>query len=453
MNQHQHNKHTGCIHMDPNTKTDVHVCSDEERTQDYHEFIDKLADEVEEKVIKIRHDIHQNPELSNREFRTAKIIADHLTSLGFDEVKTGVGVTGVVGVLRGGKPGDKCVALRADFDALPIEEKTDLPFKSTKIDNDYPGGPFPVSHVCGHDTHAAMLMGAAEVLSKMKEQIPGCVKFLFQPAEEGPPVGEEGGAEMMIKEGALKDPKPDVAFAIHSAPYPLNTLYYCKGNTLAASELFKITIKGMGVHGSTPWMGKDPLTVAAEIIMALGQIYRQVPATEAITISIGKVDDTGRFNVIGDNIVLWGTVRCINQNIMSDVNERLVRISENVAQAHGLEAEVTFDQKVPAVFNPDDWLKRFLPSMERIFGAENMRSGPPMMAYDDHSFFQLACGGVYLFLGAQDTKWTDKGLESIDPNKPIPFNHNPHFYVKDEALKTGVKMHASVAMDFLNGLI
>lgn len=446
--------HTGCVHMDPKTPTSAHVHSGKEyKTQDYHDTIEKLCAKVEQKVIDIRHDIHQNPELPNREFRTAKVIAEHLKSLGFDEVKTEVGVTGVVGVLKGGLPGDKCVALRADFDALPVEELADVPFKSTFVDKEYPGGPFPVSHACGHDTHAAMLMGAAEVLAEMKDQIPGTVKFLFQPAEEGPPVGEEGGATMMIKEGALENPKPDVAFAIHSAPFPSNTLYYCKGDTLASSELVKIEVKGQGVHGSTPWMGKDPLTVAAEIIVALGQVYRQVPATEAITISIGKVDDKGRFNVIGDNITLWGTVRCIHQHMMSDVNERITRISEHVAQAHGLTAEVSFDQTVPAVFNEPEWLDRFMPSMENIFGHENMRSGPPMLAYDDHSCFQLACGGVYLFLGAQDTKFTEDGLEPIDPDKPIPFNHNPHYYVKDEVLTTGTRMHATVAMDFLTGKI
>lgn len=294
-------------------------------------------------------------------------------------------------------------------------------------------------------------MGAAQVLAGMRDQIPGTVKFLFQGAEEGPPVGEDGGAAMMIKEGALENPKPDVAFAIHTSPFPANTLYYCSGDTMAASELVKIVIRGMGVHGSTPWMGKDPLTVAAEVIVALGQIYRQVPATEAITISIGKVDDHGRFNVIGDDITLWGTVRCVHQHMMEDVNMRITRIATHVAEAHGLTADVSFDQQVPPIYNEPEWLERFMPTMERLFGHDNMRSGPPMLAYDDHSFFQIACGGVYLLLGSQDTKWTENGLEPIDPEKPIPFNHNPHYYVKDEVLKTGVRMHANVVMDFLHG--
>jgi metal-dependent amidase/aminoacylase/carboxypeptidase family protein len=236
-------KHTGCVHMDPGAVTDPHPPSGKTSSaQDYHGAIDTLADKVEAKVIEIRHDLHRNPELPNREVRTAKIITDHLKSLNFDEVRTGVGVHGVVGVLKGGQAGDKVVALRADFDALPVEELADVPFKSTVVDEDYPGGPFPVSHMCGHETHAAMLMGAAEVLAEMRDQIPGTVKFLFQGAEEGPPVGEDGGAAMMIKEGALENPKPDVAFAIHSAPFPVNTLYYCKGATMAASELVKIEI-------------------------------------------------------------------------------------------------------------------------------------------------------------------------------------------------------------------
>ena len=213
-------KHTGCVHMDPKTVPDTHQpCGKAIPAQDYHDLIDSLADKVEKKVIEIRHDFHKNPELPNREFRTAKKIAEHLKRLNLDEVKTEVGVTGVVGLLKGGLPGDKCVALRADFDALPVQELADVPFKSTFVDHDYPGGPFPVSHACGHETHAAMLMGAAEVLAEMRDQIPGTVKFLFQPAEEGPPVGEDGGAAMMIKEGALENPKPDVAFAIHSAPF------------------------------------------------------------------------------------------------------------------------------------------------------------------------------------------------------------------------------------------
>ncbi|MFA9614680.1 MAG: amidohydrolase [Deltaproteobacteria bacterium] len=443
-----------CIHFDPKHTPSRHTPSGKDlETHDYHDLIDKLADKVEDKVIAWRHDMHQNPELPNREFRTAKLIADHLKSLHFDEVRTKVGGTGVVGLLKGGQPGDKVVALRADFDALPVEELADVPFKSTRIDKDYPGGPFPVAHACGHECHATMLMGAAEVLAEMRDQIPGSVKFLFQGAEEGPPVGEEGGAAMMIKDGALDNPKPDVAFAIHTAPFPANTLYYCKGDTMAASELVKIEINGMGVHGSTPWMGKDPMTVAAEIILALGQIYRQVPATEAITISIGKVDDKGRFNIIGDNITLWGTARCVHQQMMEDVNMRIQRIVTNIAAAHGLTAEASFDQQVPATFNEPQWLDRFMPTMERIFGHDKMRSGPPMLAYDDHSCFQIACGGVYLFLGSQDTKWTEKGLEPIDPKKPIPFNHNPHYYVKDEVLKTGIRMHANVVMDFLNGKI
>jgi len=440
--------------MDPKTPTGRHQPS--ARTgepEDYHDVIDELAGKLEAKVIGIRHDIHENAELPNREARTAKTISEHLKSLKFDAVHTQVGVHGVVGILKGGRPGNKVVALRADFDALPVEELADVPFKSTRVDEDYPGGPFPVSHACGHDTHAAMLMGAAEVLAEMREQIPGTVKFLFQGAEEGPPVGEDGGAAMMVKEGALEDPKPDVAFAIHSSPFPLNTLYYCKGDAMAASELVKIEVKGMGVHGSTPWMGKDPLTVAAEIIVALAQIYRQIPATEAITISIGKVDDSGRFNVIGDNITLWGTVRCIHERMMEDVNTRVERIATHVAQAHGLTAEVGFDQRVPAIYNEPEWVDRFMPTMERLFGHERIRTGPPQLGYDDHSCFQIACGGVYLFLGGQDTKWTETGLEPIDSGRPIPFNHNPHYYVKDEMLKTGVRMHANVAMDFLNSHI
>ncbi len=443
-----------CVHVDPSRPSKKHPPTGKTvPDQEIHTLIDRLADRVEAKVIAWRHDIHQNPELPNREFRTAKLIADHLSALKLDEVRTGVAHTGVVGVLKCGQPGDKVIGLRADFDALPVKELADVPFASTVVDEDYPGGAVPVGHMCGHDCHAAMLMGAAEVLAEMRDQMAGTVKFIFQPAEEGPPVGEDGGARMMIDEGALENPKPDCCFALHTTPFPVGTLTYCRGDTTAASELLKIEVDGQGVHGSTPWMGKDPMTAAAEIITALAQIYRQVDANEPVTISIGKIDDAGRFNVIGDKVTLWGTVRCVHERVMDDVNMRIQRIAEHVAQAHGLKAQVSFDQKVPALYNEPAWLDRFLPTIERVVGHDNMRLGEPMLAYDDHSCFQIAAGGVYLFLGCQDTKWTDKGLEPIDSARPIWFNHNPHFYVKDEAMKLGVRLHANTAIDFLAGEI
>lgn len=259
----------------------------------YQAKIDQLSDQVEKDVIEWRREIHQNPELPNREFNTAKLVADHLRSLGFDEVRTEVGKTGVVGVLKGGKPGDKVIALIADLDALPVKEVNDLSFKSTFIDEDYPGGPFPVSHVCGHDSHVAMLMGTAEVLASMRDDLPGTVKVIFQPAEEGPPVSEPGGAALMVKEGALENPVPDMSLAFHVGPFPTNTVMYTPGIAMASSFYLRISITGEGVHGSTPWKGKDPMPVAAEIITALAQIYRQVPAQDALTLTIGKVETKG----------------------------------------------------------------------------------------------------------------------------------------------------------------
>jgi amidohydrolase len=230
--------------------------------------IERQVAAVDEKVVGWRHRIHQNPELSNREEDTAKLVAEHLNSLGFDEVKTGVARHGVIGVLSGGNDGP-VMGLRADMDALPIKELQDLPYRSTKVDQNYPGGPFPVGHMCGHDAHTAMLMGAAEVLANVGNELPGTVKFLFQPAEEGPTITEEGGALMMVKQGALEDPKPDMMFVLHTGPIPDGYLAYAAGHALASSDYLSIKIKGAWVHGSTPWQGKDPMPVAAEIISAL----------------------------------------------------------------------------------------------------------------------------------------------------------------------------------------
>jgi amidohydrolase len=447
-----------CLDHSSSSKIRAHTPTGKTVQQaDYHKKIDELVDKVESKVIEWRHDIHQHPELANREFRTAKLIADHLRSLNFDEVKEKVGVTGVVGVLKGGKPG-KVFGLRADFDALPVKEEVDIPFASKVVDEDYPGGAVPVMHACGHDNHAAMLMGAAEVLANMREQIPGTVKFIFQPAEEGPPIDEEGGATLMIKEGAMENPKPDCVFGMHVGPYPNGTILYGTPDAMAASELIQIEIFGKQVHGSTPWMGEDPMPVAAEIITAIGQIYRQVDAVDPITISIGKVIDQGRFNIIGDKITLLGTTRCVHQSMMEKVNLRIDRIATNVAQAHGLTAKATFKQQVCPLINKPEWVDKFLPTIERVAGHDKIYLNEPMLGYDDVSEFIRIAGGMYVFLGGQDTTFGDSiPGEEVDftkmkptSEKGIGMNHNGKFYCNDEVLKIGVKLHANVVMDFLS---
>lgn len=414
--------------------------------------IDKAAKAVEDKVIEWRRQIHQNPELSNREVETSKLVADHLKSLGL-EVTTGIGVHGVKGVLKGGKPG-KVIALRADMDALPVKELTDYPFTSTKIDEDYPGGAKPVAHACGHDGHTAMLMGAAEVLAGMKDDIAGTVVFLFQGAEEGPPADEDGGAAMMVKEGALENPKPDMAFGIHLSPFPNNVITYTPGHASANSYKLSIKIHGVGVHGSTPWEGKDPMPVGAEIISALGQVYRQVPATDAFTLSIGKVIDEGRFNIIGSNLTLVGTMRVIKDDLMDDIKMRVERISTNIAEAHGQTAEVVWEQFVPAIDNDPEWVKRILPTLQNVVGEENVAQTPPSLGYDDVSEFTNPIGGMFVTLGAQDVEFGGtSGIQPIKGGKGLYFNHSPNWYINEEVLVTGVRVHVNIVFDFLNGKI
>jgi amidohydrolase len=414
--------------------------------------IDQLVDQSEQRVIEWRHHIHQNPELGMREFNTAKLVADHLRSLGFDEVLTEVGKTGVVGVLKGGKPGDKVVALRADMDALPVKELSDVPFKSTVIDEDYPGGPFPVAHACGHDAHTAMLMGAAEVLAKMRDDIPGTVKLIFQPAEEGPPVDEPGGAALMVEEGVLENPRPDMVYALHVGPFPNGVIAYTPGTMLANSFLLRITITGEGVHGSTPWKGKDPMPVAAEIITAFGQVYRQEPAHDAFTLTIGKVEDEGRFNIIGGKVTLVGTLRVIPDRIVDDIKMRVERIAVNVAEAHGLTATVEWLQPVPALRNDPAWLERILPTVERVVGKSDIHQIPATLGYEDVSEFINPIGGAFMWLGAQDVEFGGPtGTRPEEGGKGQYVNHNPRFYVNDEVLKTGVRLFCNVVMDFLSG--
>jgi amidohydrolase len=414
--------------------------------------IENLAAAVEQKVVAWRHQIHENPELSNREEETAKLVADHLNRLSFDEVKTGVAHHGVIGVLNGGNDG-RVMGLRADMDALPIKELQDLPYRSTKVDHDYPGGPFPVSHMCGHDAHTAMLMGAAEVLANLRNELPGTVKFLFQPAEEGPPITEEGGARLMVKQGALEDPKPDMMFVLHTGPLPNGYLSYTARHALASSDYLSIKIKGAGVHGSTPWQGKDPMPVAAEIISALAQVYRQVPATDAITISIGKVVDQGRFNTIGSDLELIGTMRIIEDEIIDDVHRRIERIANHIAQAHGLSATTEFTQHVPALRNDPQWLDRILPTVRRVMGDDKVIPAPPTLAYDDASEFVNPIGGAYLSLGGQDVEPIDGTLRAKKGGRGFWFNHSPNFYWNDSNLRNGVRLHSHVTYDFLTGEI
>ncbi|WP_030756717.1 M20 family metallopeptidase [Streptomyces griseus] len=419
-----------------------------------HAEFDRRAAAVEPQVVAWRHHLHRHPELSNREVGTARLIADHLTSLGLDEVRTGISGHGVVGVLRGGLPGDRVVALRADIDALPVEEDSGESFASTVVDHDYPGGPFPVSHACGHDGHTAMLLGAATVLAGVRERLPGTVLFVFQPAEEGAPAGETSGAKQMIAEGACADPVPTMAFGVHLGPLPTGYVGYRVGNQFGASCMVRIVLTGQQVHGSTPWMGVDPMPAAGAILVGIGQLYRQVPAFDPVTVTIGHVEDVGRFNIVPGRVTLWGTVRCTVEKDMGDVQERLATLAGQTAAAYHCSAEVEYLQDVPAVHNREEWVDAVLPVVERVVGAGRTFPTPPTLGYDDVSEFVNAYGGAYLMLGAQDGELGEDGTPVPTPGgRGLVPNHSPRFYLDDAALVVGVRLHCHVAHGHLAGTV
>ncbi|SDD05044.1 M20 metallopeptidase family protein [Glycomyces harbinensis] len=418
-----------------------------------YDRIDELTAAVSDRMTDWRHDLHRHPELSNREVETARKITAHLRSLGLDDVRTGIAGHGVVGVLKGANPGDRVIALRADFDALPVKETSGVDFASTVVDEDYPGGPFPVAHACGHDCHTAMLMGAASVLAQLKTDLPGTVLFVFQPAEEGPPIGEAGGAARMEAEGALADPSPTMVYGHHVGPLPVGVIAYNEGNQYAASCTVRILIRGKQVHGSTPWEGIDPLPVAAEIISGCGQLYRQFPAADPFTVTIGHVEDVGRFNIIGESVTLLGTIRSTVEADMAGLKEAMRRMADGYAQAHGTTMEMDFPAEVPAVHNEPAWVQAALPSLKRVVGEDHLITMQPGLGYDDVSVFVNKYGGLYVGLGCQGVELTATGVEPAPGGPGMVFNHNPAFYAEDAVLPIGARLHATVAVDHLAGRI
>jgi amidohydrolase len=413
--------------------------------------LDRAAAAAHGALVAIRRDLHAHPELSNREARTADVIADHLRVLGLDEVRTGVGGHGVVGVLRGGLAGDRVVALRADMDALPVKEATGLDFASTVVDADYPGGPFPVAHMCGHDCHMATVLSAATVLAEMRDRLPGTIVFLFQPAEEGPPIDEAGGARAMLASGALDDPTPTMVFGMHVNPLPKGLVGYHAGVQMAASCLVRVVVTGKQVHGSTPWMGIDPLPAAADIVSGTGQLYRQLNSFHPFTVSIGHVEDVGRFNIIGERVTLWGTIRATADADMADLQARLRRLVDGAAAAHGCTAATEYHQPVPAVVNTPEWLDRVLPVIRRVVGDDRVAEVPVTLGYDDMSEFVNRWGGAYLTYGVQDTLVVGDSLAPAPGGRGLGVNHNPAFYADDDALLDSLRIHIHVALDHLLG--
>ncbi len=405
-------------------------------------IINASADKIEQKVIDWRHDFHQTPELANRETRTAAIISKHLQSLGM-EVKTGVAVTGVIGILKGDKPGP-VIALRADMDALPVLERNNLPYKSN-VKTNYNGKETAVMHACGHDGHVAILMGVAEILAGMKKDLKGTVKFIFQPAEEGAPKGEEYGAELMIKEGVMDNPKVDVIFGLHMrAGLEVGKIAYRPAGTMAGASDFRITVKGKPSHGSAPWNSIDPIVVSAQIINSLQTIVsRNMNLTENPTVvTVGAITGGNRHNIIPEQVEMLGTIRTFSDEDEKLAFTRVKLIAEKTAEAAGATAvvELPYSVNYPVTFNNEKLTSEMLPSLQKSAGADNVSIIPVITGSEDFSFYAQKVPGLYFFIGG-----LPKGK---DPKTAAP-HHTPEFIIDDAAFKTGLNAFCNLVFDYM----
>jgi amidohydrolase len=394
---------------------------------------------IESQVIDWRHYFHENPELSNREFNTADKIAAHLKSLGM-EVQTGVAKTGVVGLLKGNNPG-KVVALRADIDGLPVTERNDLSYKSNVVDT-FLGTKTGVMHACGHDTHIAILMGVAEVLSKHKDKIKGSIKFIFQPAEEGPPPGEEGGAKLMVKEGVLENPKVDAIYGLHiNSGTPVGTITLKPEGIMAAVERFVVTVKGKGSHGSAPWSGVDPILISAKIIDGFQTIIsREAYLIEApAVITVGKITSGTRFNVIPESAELIGTVRTLNPDMRTMIIKRMTEMASDIAKAYGGEATIDWQNNTIVTYNDPELTTKAISTLKIVAGEDKVLGMKAVTGGEDFSYFQEKIPGVYFFLGG------------MTPGNTMPYpHHTPDFQIDDAGMLLGVKSLTQLALDYLN---
>ena len=399
----------------------------------------KISNSLKNKVIKWRHHIHQNPELSNREYKTALLVESHLKSLGI-EVQREIAKTGVVGILKGTKPG-KVLALRADMDALPVTEKNNLDFRS-KVKSKYNGKETGVMHACGHDTHVAILMGVAEYMSK-NNNFPGTIKFIFQPAEEGAPDGEEGGADLMIEEGVLENPKVDAIFGLHinSGTHVGKVRYRTKG-IMASSQRFVIDVKGKQAHGARPWMSVDPILISAKIIDGIQSIIsRNSDLTKAAAvISVGSIQSGIRFNIIPETAQLIGTIRTLDSEMKEIIRQRLNTLVPSIAEAYGGKATVKIQDGAPITYNDPNLTNQILPTIERVLGKKNVEFIDAVTGAEDFSYFQLKIPGFYFFLG---------GTPLNIPEADAPSHHTPEFFVDDSALEYGVNVLTAMAKDYL----
>ena len=417
----------------------ITFCSTFVSAKDMSKEIQAATAKIMPQVIKWRRHIHQNPELSNREFKTAKMVAEHMRGLGF-EVKTGIAKTGVIGVLKGSQPGPT-IGLRADMDALPVKERVDVEFAS-KVVADYQGKKVPVMHACGHDTHVAMLMGTAEVLAQMKDKIKGTVVFIYQPAEEGPPEGEEGGAELMVKEGVMTTPKIDAIFGIHiNSQTEIGTIRYKKGATMASSDWFTIKIKGKQAHGSAPWAGVDPIVTASQIIQGLQTIVsRQSRLTTApVVITVGKINAGVRENIIPETLEMAGTIRTLDSRMQKDVHRRIRHTVKTIAESQGATATVEIDTKTLVTYNTPELVEKMLPSLEKVVGKSRLIETEWTTGAEDFSYFGTKAPAFYFFVGGMP-----KGKNPMQ----AAGHHTPDFYLDDSRLDVGIKAFANIVFDY-----
>ncbi len=403
-------------------------------------LISEKATAIEAKVVEWRRHLHANPELSNREYKTAEYVANHLRALGI-EVQTGIAHTGVVGLLVGGKPGP-VVGLRADMDALPVTERVDIPFAS-KVISEYNGIETGVMHACGHDTHVAILMGVAEIMSEVKEDIPGTIKFIFQPAEEGAPEGEEGGADLMVREGVMENPKIDAVFGLHiNSQLEAGHIGYKPGGALAAADRFRIVVKGRQSHGSQPWGGVDPIVASAQIVMGLQTIIsRQTELTkEAAVISVGLIRGGIRNNIIPEQCEMIGTIRTLDTDMQDLIHKKIKHTATSIAAASGAVAEVEIFKGYPVTYNNPQLTMDMLPTLQRAVGEDKVHLQVARTGAEDFSYYAMEAPGLFVFLGGRPA--------DVEPGDAAP-HHTPDFYIDESGFVNGVKVLANLALDYM----
>ena len=415
-------------------------CAPSALANDMSREIDAATAKIMDKVVAWRRHVHQYPELGNREVKTAKFIEDHLRKLGL-EVRTGIAKTGVVGILKGSQPGP-VIGLRADIDGLPVTERNALPFAS-KETTEFNGQKTGIMHACGHDTHVAMLMGAAEVLAGIKDKIKGTVVFIFQPAEEGPPAGEEGGAPLMVKEGVLDNPKIDAIFGVHiNSQTEIGTIKYKSGAIMASSDWFEIKVKGRQTHGAYPWLGTDPIAVATQIYTGLQMIVsRRSELTKApVVITVGRINGGIRENIIPEEMTMAGTIRTLDPAMQQDVHAKIRQTATNIAESMGATAEVSIDTKTLVTFNDPELVKKMLPSLEKAAGKDNVKATEWVTGAEDFSYFHQTIPGFYFQVGGMPK---GKSVKDAAPH------HTPDFSIDDSRLDVGIKAFANIVFDFV----